>query len=280
MTDRLVAGLRCSDAADLAAGFVLGALEPAEMDSVRAHLAACPEPHPEFAELGAVVPALLASVEPVEPRAALGAQVMAAVRADAAAATDTVAARRVAAPQPARLEERTRSGGLGSIFRFRQPVWAGLGVAAVLAIVVLGASNLQLRSERDQLAAYERAVATVTNAATDPEQHLAVLTASAIDSPTAGLAAVSTTAGTIQLAIRGLAPTAGTQVYEAWYVPAGGAPLPIGDFTVGSAGTGTILGSWSPPSGTAPTGLVAITLEPASGATTPTKPILASGAAS
>jgi hypothetical protein len=180
-------------------------------------------------------------------------------------------------PAPTRLHDRTsRSFG---IFQLRQPVWATLGVAAVLAIVVLGASNLQLRSERDQLAAYEHAVAVVTNAATDPEQHLAVLTAAAVDSPTAGLAAVSTTAGTIQLAVRGLTPTAGSQVYEAWYVPAGGAPLPIGAFTVGSAGTGTILGSWSPPTGTPPTGLVAITLEPAAGATTPTKPILASGAA-
>lgn len=288
MTDRLVAGIRCGAIAELAASFVLGALDPAEMDTVRAHLAACPEPHPEFAELGAVVPALLASVEQVEPRAELRDRIMAAARADSATATDsaattdTVAAIALAAPPqrrpaPTRLHDRTsRSFG---IFQLRQPVWATLGVAAVLAIVVLGASNLQLRSERDQLAAYEHAVAVVTNAATDPEQHLAVLTAAAVDSPTAGLAAVSTTAGTIQLAVRGLTPTAGSQVYEAWYVPAGGAPLPIGAFTVGSAGTGTILGSWSPPTGTPPTGLVAITLEPAAGATTPTKPILASGAA-
>jgi len=285
MTDRVFAGISCTDVADRAAGFVLGALEPAEMDTVRAHLAACPEPHPEFAELGSVVSALLASVEPVEPRAALRERVMAAARADSVGAidtvrtTDTVAAAAARAPEPARLEERTRRFTFDRIFGYRQPVWAGLGVAAVVAIAVLGASNLQLRSERDQLAAYERAVALVTNAATDPEQHLAILAAPAIDSPTAGLAAVSTSAGTIQLAIRGLAPTAGTQVYEAWYVPVGGAPLPIGAFTVGSAGTGTIASSWSPPAGTAPNGVVAITLEPGAGATTPTKPIIASGAA-
>src|SRR5205823_5734880 len=60
MTEHLIAGLRCSDVTDLVPGFVLGALEPTEMTSVRAHLAACPEPHPELAELGSVVPALLA----------------------------------------------------------------------------------------------------------------------------------------------------------------------------------------------------------------------------
>jgi len=123
-------------------------------------------------------------------------------------------------------------------------------------------------------------VALVTNAASDPEQQLAVLVAPSITSPTAGLAAVSTTAATIQLAVRGLTPTAGTQVYEVWYLPAGGAPLPIGAFTVGSTGTGTIASSWSPPNATGPNGTVAITLEPSAGATTPTLPILASGAAS
>jgi hypothetical protein len=286
MTDRLIAGLRCSDTAELAAGFVLGALEPAEMDTVRAHLAACPEPHPEFAELGSVVPALLASLEPVEPRPELGERVMAAVRADAVratatvAVTDTVRATPDRVTEPARLEERTRRPSPGGLFGFRQPIWAGLGIAAVVAIAVLGATNLQLRSERDQLAAYEHNVALVMHAAADPDVQLAVLAAPAIDSPTAGLAAVSTSAGTIQLAIRGLGPTAGSQVYEAWYVPSGGAPLPIGGFTVGSAGTGTIFSSWSPPTGTGPGGVVAITLEPGAGATTPTLPILASGAAS
>jgi len=280
MTDRVFAGLRCRDAADLAAGFVLGALEPAEMDTVRAHLAACPEPHQEFAELGSVVPALLASVPPVEPRAALRDRVLAAAREDTVRVMPLARAASPAIAEPSRIEERTRRWSLERVFGLRQPVWATLGVAAVVAIVVLGASNLQLRSERDQLAAYEHAVALVTNAATDPATQLAVLAAPAIDSPTAGLAAVSTSGGSIQLAVRGLAPTTGSQVYEAWYIPTGGAPLPIDGFRVGSTGTGTISGSWSAPAGTVAGGIVAITLEPAAGATAPTLPILASGTAS
>lgn len=281
MTEHVFAGLSCGDAAELAAGFVLGALEPAEMEAVRAHLAACPEPHPEFAELGSVVPALLASVEQVEPRAALRDRVMAAARADTVRPTDTVAAAAAPAsvPQPAGFEERTRGSFLERVFGLRQPVWAGLGVAAVLAIAFLGAANLQLRSERDQLAAYERTVADVMSAATQPDTQLAVL-ADAPGGPQAnGLAAVSAT-GSIRLAINGLTPTTGSQVYEAWYVPSGGAPLPIDGFTVGSSGTGTMSVTWSPPAGTPPGAVVAITLEPASGATKPTLPILASGAAS
>lgn len=288
MTDRFVAGIQCPDVADLAAGFVLGALEPAEMATVRAHLAACPEPHPEYAELGSVVPALLASVEPVEPRAALRDRVLAAARADAMPATDPVQATdRVratdtsAAPvrAPIRVEERTRLPLLGGILGFRQPVWAGLGIAAVVAIAVLGATNLQLRSERDQLAQYERVVAAVMIDAHGTDMQFAVLASGPGGPPVNGLATVSTKTGSFRLAIRGLAPTTGTQVYEAWYVPTGGAPLPIDGFTVGSTGTGTLDGAWSVPSGTTAGGTVAVTLEPAPGPTAPTLPILVSGAA-
>ena len=45
---------RCDRVRDLAPGFVLGALTPDEDREVREHLASCPEPHEEFAELGGV----------------------------------------------------------------------------------------------------------------------------------------------------------------------------------------------------------------------------------
>src|SRR5260221_1291522 len=287
MTDRLVAGLHCSDAADLAAGFVLGALDPAEMDTVRAHLAACPESHPEFAGRGSGVPAVVGSVEPVEPRAALRDRVMAAARADtvrapdAVALTDTTRAAPIPRPseEPSPLQERTRRPLLGGPFRLLQPVWAGVGIAAVVAIAVLGSSNLQLRSGRDQLAQYEGVVAAVRVDAHGTAPQFAVL-APGPDGPRVnGLATVSTKAGTISLAIRGLVPTTGSQVYEAWYIPNAGAPLPIDGFTVGSTGTGTLHGAWSVPSGTTARGTVAVTLEPAPRPTAPTLPILVSGAA-
>ena len=56
---------------ELAAAYVLGALEHSEEQAVREHLATCDLPHPEFEELGSVVPVLAEALEPVEPSADL-----------------------------------------------------------------------------------------------------------------------------------------------------------------------------------------------------------------
>ena len=275
MTDRLVAGLRCSDAADVAAGFVLGALEPAEMDRVRSHLTACPELHAEFEALGAAVPALLASVPQVEPSAALRDRILAAARADTMVrATDTMAPAADTMPQAATdtmsrplvarpLERRGLFGFLGGA----RPAWAVAGVAAVLAIV-LGAQTLRLQGELNQVAA-------VLEAAARPGSQLAVLGSGTGAAYPAGIAAVGAD-GSVRIAINGLAPTTGTQVYEAWVIAGSNAPQPIGGFAVGSTGAATFsTGQAGAGSGV----VVALTLESGPGATTPTLPIIASGVA-
>lgn len=272
MADRRFAGLRCSELPDLAAGFVLGALEPAEMSSVRAHLAACPEAHPEFDELAAALPILLASVEHVEPSAALRGRILDAARAD----TTRRDADRVEAPaslidlRAARgLRERLGLGAHGP-----QPIWAGLGIAAVLAVVVLGSWNVQLQSTNQDLASYQRGVAAVLDAAAQPGSQLAVIAATP-GTPVAGLGVVRAD-GTVAIAMRGLAPTTGAQVYEAWIVAGTAAPTPIGSFQVGSAGSGTMTAAATAPAAGA---VIALTLEPGPGATTPTMPLIASGVA-
>jgi anti-sigma factor RsiW len=63
--------ISCDRVRDLASGFVLGALDPAEMTAVREHLGGCSRPHAELRELGGVVPYLGGSLEPVEPSARL-----------------------------------------------------------------------------------------------------------------------------------------------------------------------------------------------------------------
>ena len=73
-----------------------------------------------------------------------------------------------------------------------------------------------------------------------------------------------------------LAPTSGTQVYEAWVIGGDGVPVALGDFTVGSAGTATFEGTGLP---TASGIVLALTLEPGPGATTPTMPIISKGVA-
>jgi anti-sigma factor RsiW len=272
MTDRLVGGLRCSEVEDLAPAFVLGAVEAAEMDAVRSHLAACPEPHPEMAELGSAAATLLLAAPQVEPPAALGLRILEAARRDTihppvVAPAPPAARPAVATPAPSARREPFGFLGLG------RPVWATAGVVAILAIAILGAQAFNLQRERDDLAAYQSGVAAVIDTAASPGAQLAVLAGGTGQGP-AGIAAVGSD-GTVKLAIRGLNATAGSQVYEAWLIVGKNAPEPIGGFAVGSTGDATLQTH-----GTTATGvIVALTLEPGPGATAPTLPIVASGAA-
>lgn len=291
MADHLVGGLHCAEAEDLSASFVLGALEPAEAETVRAHLAGCPEAHPEFAELGAATVALLETVELVEPPSSLKGRILAAAAAEAPGVADT---QRTVDPQRAVADTQrvvdpgrpidtpraidtqratdTQRGGWASVFR--RPVWAGVAMAAVVAVVALGAWNVALRSDVDGLTAYRNGVAAVLQAAARPDAQLAVLAAPDDPAGPSGLAAVGGD-GSIALVMRDLAPTAGTEVYEAWLIVGTNAPIPIGSFTVGTTRTATFATNHVPFPGVT----LALTREPGPNATTPTMPIIAAGAA-
>ena len=281
VADHVVGGLHCAEVSELAAAFVLGALEPAEAAAVRAHLAACPEPHGEFAQLGGVVPALLEAVELVAPPANLGARIRAAAEAEQAA---TAAGQRAApahdvaptpAPQPIRkplLVDAPRSGG-GPAGLFRRPVWAAVSLAAALAVVALGVWNVQLQSQVADLSTYRTGVAAVLDEAARPGAQLAVLAAPTGGTGPSGLAAVGAD-GTVALVMHELVPTAGAQVYEAWLIGSAGTPVPIGGFTVNAGGS-----AWfSATHASLGSGVtVALTLEPGPGATAPTLPIVVVG---
>src|SRR5204862_7278124 len=91
--------MTCEQARDLAAAYVLGALEADEEAAVREHGATCDQPHPEFAELGSAVPLLAETIELVEPPESLRGRLVAA-----AAAADLEARRtprQYIAPSPA-----------------------------------------------------------------------------------------------------------------------------------------------------------------------------------
>ena len=74
--------LTCDEVREMAGAFVLGALDPAEDASIRAHLETCADAHAEIAELGGVLPALAENVPVVEPPAGLKGRIMAAAAAD------------------------------------------------------------------------------------------------------------------------------------------------------------------------------------------------------
>jgi anti-sigma-K factor RskA len=274
-------------ARDLAPGYVLGALEPAEEAAVRDHLATCAEPHPEFEALGGVIPSLteLGELPLVEPPASLGARIMAAAAADLAehpraarpsstTPTTATATPPTAAPvafpsaseRAARDERRERD-------RTHRLDW-GLRIAAVAAIVVVGVYGLSLQGQLDRAQRFDRAIAAVVQAAGQPDAKTVVLK-SGEGATATGIAAVAAN-GSVVLAMHDLAATSGSQVYEAWVIVGKQAPIPVGGFTVDSTGTA----AFTTRPATTPSGAtIAVTLEPKEGNTAPTGPIVAAGVA-
>lgn len=266
--------LTCSEIRDLAPAFVLGALETSEMAAVRAHLATCAEAHEEMEQLGGVVPYLNAVVEQVEPPAHLKDRILAAAGAERPEAATSAGAAAGALASVVELGERPTSAPIQGIQRRPRSFgsWA-MGLAAVVAIAVLGASTLNLQGRLDASERYAHAVAAVVTAAAQPGSQTAILSGDA--GGPSGIAAV-TADGSIVLAMRDLAPTSGTEVYEAWVIVGDAGPVPVGGFTVGSDGTGTLRTAATQATAGA---TLALTREPASGATAPTLPIVSVGVA-
>jgi len=258
-------------ALDLAAGFVLGALDPEEEQAVRDHLASCDLSHDELAELGGVVPYLAEAVDQVEPPASLKGRIIAAAAADLEARrTD------VAAPAPSRPAEAGAADREVVAFPTAQErdarrrrtgviAWA-LRIAAVLVIAALGAWNLRLQQDLS-------ATRQDLDQALQPTNAVAVLRP---EGAGPGGVALVQADGTVRLEMRNLPPTTGTQVYEAWVIAPGGAPVPIGGFPVGQDGTGSLVARQA---GATPGVTLALTREPGPNATAPTLPIVSSGVA-
>ncbi|MEA2610077.1 MAG: hypothetical protein QOJ75_2320 [Chloroflexota bacterium] len=263
--------LTCDEVREMAGAFVLGALDIQDEAAIRAHLETCADPHAEMAELGGVVAAFAETVPMVEPPERLKGRIMAAAAADletrseATADAEGVPTTPLAFPSAAERAARRPRPSTGT--------WI-LRIAAVLAIALLGGWNLLLQNDLSVARSYEQNVAAVLDAAAQPGSLTAILTA---DGGTgSGLAAVDAE-GNVTMAMRNLAPTSGTAVYEAWVIGGDGVPVPLGGFQVGQGGTASFRASGLPSS----SGIVlALTLEPGPGATTPTLPIISKGVAS
>jgi anti-sigma-K factor RskA len=271
--------LSCDDVRELAASFVLGALDEAEADAVRAHLASCADAHGEVGELGSVVAVLGESVPVVEPPAALKGRIMAAAAADletrgernrssagGGTAASPTADEPTAFPSAAERQQRTAA-------RSNVGPWI-LRIAAVLAIALLGGWNLLLQSQLEQARTYEQSVAAVLDVAGQPGSLTAVLTPTGGEGP-AGLAAVASD-GSVRIAMSELPATTGDQVYEAWVIGSDGVPKALGGFKVGQSGVAYFEGGGLPTEA----GIVlALTLEPGPGATAPSSPPVSTGTA-
>ena len=279
--------LTCDDVRELAASFVLGALDEEEADAVRAHVATCTDPHAELAALGSVLTVLAESVPAVQPPAELKGRILAAAAADletrAAASPATAAPTATTTPAtttPVTSETPTPTPFPSATERQqRAAARAGRGpwilrIAAVLAIALLGGWNLLLQGQLGEARTYEQNVAAVLAVAGQPGSLTAVLTATGGQGP-AGLAAVAGD-GSVRIAMRELPATTGTQVYETWVIGGDGVPRALGGFRVGPTGVAYFEGGGVP----AQDGIVlALTLEPGPGATAPSSPPVSLGKA-
>ena len=258
------------EAVDLAAAYVLGALERPEEAAVRAHLETCGLPHPEFEELGGIVPALLELDEAqlVEPPAALRDRIMAAAAADLAT-RQPAAEPAIPFPSAAERTVRTERRSATRASRFD---WA-LRIAAVVAIAALGAWGLNLQSQLSQAQAFDRAVTAVVHAGAQPGAKTVVL-AAAPGKQGSGIGVVAAD-GSVTLALRDLPATSGSQVYTAWVI-VGETPTAVGDFSVDATG---IRGLTTKPATTPAGATIAVTLEPNPGNTAPKGEVIAAGVA-
>lgn len=263
--------LLCDEADELAGLYVLGALEPAEDDAVRRHLATCSKPHAMFATVGGAVPALVRTIEPVEPPAELRAQVLAAIAATAHVPDATVTARPTLAPsvpatvavrgtEPVSLaaERERRASRFGSTWQ------TILAAAAVLLIVVLGATTLVFQRQAADADARANTLSAAIAASLDPNSSTASLRGSGVAASAAGFAAFPPT-GTGYLVMRGLPSVPAGKTYEAWFL-AGTTPYPSVLLTVGADGLAIVKDLTIVPGADA----MALTIEPAGGSQAPT----------
>jgi anti-sigma-K factor RskA len=192
-----------SEFEELAAGYVLGALEPDDEHAFAQHLGGCAICEASVRELEAVVGELAYAVPPVDPPDTLWAGIRREIRPEAA--------RRGALPAA----PRSGAGGRG------MRLLPGLAAAAaILLVVVLSLWNLSLRDQnavyRDRVAALQRA----TQLANDPAASLISL-----DNPDAPAAQATVIASSRKdrgvLLIENLPPLQRGRVYELWGLPQG-----------------------------------------------------------
>ena len=175
------------DALDVAPLYVLGALDRAELDLVRDHLASCPLPHPEFPEMGAVVAHLADAVEPLDAPPELRARILERAAADLASRplVRTASRAETAATTGSRPTAALRAR-LASVRGLR----FGATAAALVLMVALAAWNLQLRSRLDETSARLGVLGDAIGALAAPDAQVARIAGTGTAEAASGFAAV------------------------------------------------------------------------------------------
>ena len=255
------------------ASYAMQDLSLVESASIRTHLQECAECRKELSELYVDFGLIGLSV-PQEPLPE-GARQRFLDKLDKHAATTAATGNTVVA-----IDRKVAKRGAG--------YWIPWVAAAALAIatISLGVQNHALKEEqRDQLSMITKLAARASRA----QQVLEVLTAPTAQrvTLTTGKLPVQPTARATYLPERGglvlqatnLNPLAAGKTYELWIIPANGtAPVPAGLFQPDSGGSATLV--LPPLANGIQAKAFGVTIENAAGATSPTVPIILSGAPS
>ena len=256
--------------------FAMQALTPQESAAVRAHLDQCEPCRSQLAELSGDLALLAAGVE--QQPLPEGARQRFLERIQASAAAAPADAERAPAPVISFAARRQSSRG---------PVWIAWGAVAAL-IVLAFALQLRigtLRRQLDQQAALlerqsndnARAQAVLHLLTAPSAQHVVLSAAKSRPAP-AARAVYLPSQGALVLEASNLDPVSANKTYELWVIPTSGAPVPAGLFRPDAAGNASLVLP------ALPKGIQAkafgVTVEDAAGSSTPTLPIVLSGAPS
>jgi anti-sigma-K factor RskA len=200
-----------TDFEQLAAGYVLGALEPADEHTFRRHLEGCATCEATVRELEGVVGALAYTATPVEPPPALRASIRREI-----GATARPRAGRPAVTAPAQVRPIRRGWTSGLVGR--------IAVAAgIIAVLALGFWNLSLRDQNDRyqqrIAAFEQASQLLN----DPAGQTVHLEGAGAPGARA-TALVSSPKNKGVLILENMPALRGDRVYEVWGIPMNAPP--------------------------------------------------------
>jgi anti-sigma-K factor RskA len=200
-----------SEYEQLAAGYVLGALEPDDEHVFQRHLGGCPECEANVRDLEEVVGTLAYAAPPVDPPETLWASIQREIRPE----QRRVQPQPQPQPQPRAVRRR----------RWASPLVARLAAAAaIVAVAALSVWNLNLRDEnagyRDRVAALEQA----TRLLNEPNTAKVTLEGSAAGAQVTVLAAAAQDRGV--LVVENLPPLRRDKVYELWGIPERGTGRP------------------------------------------------------
>jgi anti-sigma-K factor RskA len=252
------------------ASFAMQSLPIEETASIRTHLQSCALCREELAQVSGDLALLGLAVE--QQRLPDGARERFLKRI----ASDAVPQAKTAEIIPIPVKSQRRGPGF----------WAGWGTAAaaMIAAVSLGVQNRALNDElHDEsnlvtnLAAQASRAQQVLEVLTAPSaQHITLTEGKTPAQPTARATYLPERGGLILLATN-LKPLPEGKTYQLWIIPASGqAPVPAGLFHPDAAGTATLV--LPQLSANIAAKAFGVTIEKAGGATSPTMPIILSGA--